>query len=232
MKLIINSIKKYSTVWWIPILSYLLPAIIYFIATILKKDSIVDFALIIFYLNVLGNIISSIVQIVIRRWYLLFPQMIISFLLFMYVSILFTFSPPDYYGANKTIPKNININIPIEREINENDLKQNNFVLSSGFQPGMYNYHTNYKPTETGMFFIKAYEITSNDRLSEKRINYESKIIVNDLKKSHFSGKFTIYEGSWGDKYASRIELWFKSQNSKKEFKITEKNYVVEGWMR
>ena len=122
--------------------------------------------------------------------------------------------------------------VAIEREINDKDLKANAFILLSIDQPGIYNYYTTYKPKELGRFFIKAYEITSNDRLSEKRITTESKIVVKDLNESLFSGKFTIYEGSWGDKYGARIELWFKPNSTKKEYKILEKNYIVEGWMR
>jgi hypothetical protein len=46
----------------------------------------------------------------------------------------------------------------------------------------------------------------------------------------------TIFElvggiGSWGDKYGARIELWFEPLNGN-NYKITERNYIVEGWMR
>ncbi len=49
---------------------------------ILKKEIVVNLSLAIFYLNVLGNIISAIVQIAIKKWYLLFPQIIVSAFLF------------------------------------------------------------------------------------------------------------------------------------------------------
>ncbi|MBS7788309.1 hypothetical protein KIH23_13455 [Flavobacterium sp. CYK-55] len=109
--------------------------------------------------------------------------------------------------------------------------KKNDFALASISQPGIYNYYTNYKPNQKGMFFIKAYEITSNDRLSGNRMTERSKIVVNDFGKNLYSGEFTIYEGSWGDKYGARIELWYKPQNGK-EYKLIQKNYIVEGWMR
>jgi hypothetical protein len=226
-----HSIKKYFTIWWIPIISYLLPVIIYISGTLLKSDDIIDFALIIFYVNILGNVISSIVQIAIKKWFFIFPQIIVSGLLFFYVSILFLCSPPDYYGANKTIPKNIKIEYPTQKEISENELLKNDFKLASISQPGIYNYYTNYEPKELGTFYIKAFEITSNDRLSEERMTERSKVKIENLNEKIHSGEFTIYEGSWGDKYGARIELWFKPQN-KKEYKITEKNFVVEGWMR
>ncbi|MGL3001379.1 hypothetical protein [Flavobacterium sp. RSSB_23] len=226
-----NAIKKYFIIWWIPIIGYLLPFLIYTLGAILKNDDVIDFALIVFFINILANFISSIVQIAIKKWYFLVPQILISGFLFYYISIFFTFSPPDYYGANKTIPKNEKIESPIEREINESDLAANDFKLASISQPGIYNFYTNYQPKVNGILYIKAYEITSNDRLSEDRITERSKILIENQTEKLYSGEFTIYEGSWGDKFGARIELWFKPKNEK-EYKITEKNYVVEGWMR
>lgn len=123
-----NTIFKYFKVWWIPIVSYIITFFIFLLGEGLKSDNIIDISLIIFFTNILGNIISAIVQIFIKKWYYLIPQILISGLLFVFVSIIFTFSPPDYYGA--------------------------------------------------------------------------------------------------------RIELWFEPINGNKEYKITERNYVVEGWMR
>ena len=59
----------------------------------------------------------------------------------------------------------------------------------------------------------------------------EPKESIYEPKDSIYSAEFTIYEGSWGDKYGARIELWFKPDNGK-EFKVNQKNYIVEGWMR
>ncbi len=226
-----KAIKKYFEVWWIPIVGYVFPYLIFVSGTILKNDNIIDIALIVFYVNILGNIISSIIQIYIKKWYFLIPQIIISAFLFFSVAVYFTFSPPDYYSANKTIPQNIKFEKPLEREITESDLKTNYFKLAEISQPGIYNYYTNYQPKELGKFFIRAYEITSNDRLSEDRMTYRSKIIIDKLDGKLHTGEFTIYEGSWGDKYGAKIELWDQS-NTGKNYKIATKNYIVEGWMR
>lgn len=224
-------IKKYFTVWWIPIITYSVPILIFIFGNILKKDEIIDLSLIVFFINILGNIISAIVQIVIKKWYFIFPQLIVTIFLFVITSVIFTLSPPDYYGVNKTIPKNIKIEIPIETEISEEDLNVNDFKIAAYSQPGIYTYYTNYQPNVKGSFFIRVFEITSNDKLSEKEILYRSKIIVNELDAKMYSGEFVIYEGSWGDKYGARIELWYQPDNGM-EYKIAEKNYVVEGWMR
>lgn len=224
-------IKKYFLIWWIPIISYFIPFVVYQLGMLLKKDNIVDLSLILFYINILGNIASSIVQIVIKKWYLLFPQIIISAFLFFSVSVYFVFSPPDFYGANKTIPKNVKFEIPAEKELTEKDLKQNDFRLAEISQLGIYSFYTNHQPKEAGYFYIKAFEITSNDRLSEERMNERSKIFVEKPSAKIYKGQFTIYEGSWGDQYGARIELWYHPDNSS-EYKIKQKNYIIEGWMR
>ena len=226
-----KALKKYFIIWWIPIVAYIIPFLIYALGTLLKNDDVIDTALIFFYLNILGNLVSSIVQIYIKKWFFLIPQILTSSCLFFSVSVYFTFSPPDYYGANKTIPKNIRFDKPLNRELKASDLQKNDFELAEISQPGIYNYYTNYQPKELGKFFIKAYEITSNDRLSEERMTDRSKIIIDSLNQDFHSGEFTIYEGSWGDKYGARIELWYEP-NTGKSYKVAVKNYIVEGWMR
>ena len=142
------------------------------------------------------------------------------------------YSPPDYYGANKKIPENIEINEPVSDKPTKEQYDKYDLILGHSFQPGIYSYYTDYQPKESGYFYIKAFELTSNDRLSGDRMRERSKIKVENLGKEKYEGEFTIYEGSWGDKYGSRIELWFHPLNGKDEYKITERNYIVEGWMR
>ena len=223
--------KKYFIVWWIPILTYILIFGVFILGCALQRDWIIDTFLILFFINILGVFISSIVQIFIKKWYFIIPQIGISIILYLWVSIVFTFSPPDYYGAHKKIPDGIEIYEPIENKPTEKDFINHNLVVSSSFQPGIYNYHTNYITTEFGYFYIKVFEITSNDKLSQERIRERSKVKVDDLEIKIQTGRFTIYEGDWGHKYGSRIELWFQSNNGK-EFKVSERNYIVEGWMR
>lgn len=227
-----NTFFKYFKIWWIPIVFYIIPFFIFLLGEGLKSDKIIDISLIAFFVNILGNVISAIVQIFIKKWYYLIPQIVISGLLYTLVSIIFLFSPPDYYGANKEIPKDIEIYEPMESEPTENDFGEFDLILTSSYaQPGIYSYFTNYKPTEKGSFYTKAFEITSNDHLSADRMKNKSEIIVENLEAKLRYGEFTIYEGSWGDKYGARIELWFKPLNGN-EYKITQRNYIVEGWMR
>jgi len=225
------NLKKYFTIWWIPLISYLFIFGIFALGCILQRDWIIDAFIYLFFINIFGVIISCIVQIFLKKWWFIIPQIIITGLLFFYVSFIFTFSPPDYYGVHKDIPEGIKIYEPINRDINDTDFLNHQLVLSSSFQPGIYTYYTNYIPNGLGYFYIKVFEITTNDRLSKERIKERSKIKIDKLNTELHSGRFTIYEGDWGYKYGSRIELWLQP-NKGKEFKVTERNYIVEGWMR
>jgi len=224
--------EKYFRIWWIPIISYLVPFGIFILGLAFRRDFLIDFALILFYLNILGSIISCVVQVFIRKWYLLFPQLIVAGFLFFFVGMIFTYSPPDFYGTHKKIPENIVISEPLDSIPIQSDFNNNHFVLTGYGQPGIYKYYTDLKPKENGCIFIKAYEVTSNDKLSTSRLKERSKIKVDSIDSGIFSNDFTIYEGSWGDKYGARFELWFDPKGDKPEYKLTERNYIIEGWMR
>ncbi|WP_338769322.1 hypothetical protein WAF17_09605 [Bernardetia sp. ABR2-2B] len=226
-----EKLTQYFTVWWIPLCFYMIPLLIVIFTPHIKKDWIIDLSLSLFFINFLGTILSSLVHLVTKKWIPAVFQIIVSFCLLFFISILFILSPPDNYGVDKEIPKGIEIYEPITEKLVEEDLIKNNLIIGSYFQPGIYTYYTDFKPKELGYFYIKAFEITSNDRLSEERITRSSKISVEDFTNQIYTGEFTIYEGSFGDKYAGRIELWFSPKNGK-EYKITERNYIVEGWMR
>tara|TARA_R110002049_G_scaffold231003_4_gene403197 strand:- start:962 stop:1600 length:639 start_codon:yes stop_codon:yes gene_type:complete len=204
---------------------------IFFLGTLFKRDWIIDLSLIVFFVNLIGTIISSIVQIVIRKWYYIFPQLGLAAFLFYYTVIIFTYSPPDYYAADKEIPENIDFSEPLDSLPTIKDFEKYDLILSNYAQPGIYKYYTDYQPKETGYFYIKAFEITSNDRLSGDRMEKRSKAEVDNLKPQKRNGEFTIYEGNWGEKYGSRIELWYQPSNGQ-EYKIEERNFIVEGWQR
>ena len=224
-------ISKYFTNWWVPIISYFFIFSVFILGCLLRRDWIIDIFLYLYFINVFGVFIWCIVQLFIKKWHHIILPIIITFLISSWLSVVFMFSPPDFYGVHKTIPNNIEIYKPIKRNPEEKDFLNNHLVLSSQSQPGIYNYHTDFTPKNLGYFYIKVFEVTSNDKLSTERIKERSKIKINDLEPKIHIGRFTIYEGSWGHKYGSRIELWFKPYYNQ-EYKITERNYIVEGWMR
>ncbi|MFD2725570.1 hypothetical protein [Hyunsoonleella rubra] len=226
-----EKIKNYFKIWWIPLLVYFGIFGIFILGCSLQRDWIINLFIIILLVNVIGTIVASIIQIFKRRWYFAIVQIVFTYFIFKYFLLVFTYSPPDFYGVHKKIPKGIEIHKPLNHEPSTEDFENSSLLIESCSQPGIYCYYTNFTPRQLGYFYIKAFEITSNDRLSERRIKEKSKIKLIDLDEKIHSGEFTIYEGSWGDKYGSRIELWYKPYNNA-EFKVTERNYIVEGWMR
>ena len=103
-------------------------------------------------------------------------------------------------------------------------------------QGGIYTYDFYYGPLPAGDIYLKCFEVTENLPLSEERIAAESsQAIINptsSFSKLVSRHEFTIYEGDWGDYYAARIEVWHRDATTKKERKLMEKVYRVEGWMR
>ena len=229
--------KKYFIIWWIPIVFYIVPLLIFLLGMNFKNSSVVQYSGILFLINLLGNIISSIVQIVMKKWYYIFPQILASIFLIILVSILFIGMDIDFYGADHPIPENIKCEEPpLVKGKNTGsgyfvatptkEVAWNGFEVENARRTGNYYYSINFQPKEKGYLFIKAYEIGTNERLSEELANYEC-TKIEDLKQNFYSGNFTIYEGV-GSKYCARIELWFKPNNGK-EYKINQKNYIVEG---
>jgi len=224
-------IKKHFTIWWIPIITNFLAIGIFFIGVLFRRDWIINLSLIVFFMNIIGTIISSIIQIVKDKWYFIIPQLGLVTLLFFYVALVFTYSPPDYYGVHKKIPENIHFSSPLDSIPSKEEFELHDLVLINNFQPGLYIYHTDHIPIEYGYFYIKAFEVNSNDRLSSERMTVESKIIVDNFDEKYREGAFTIYEGDWGDKYGSKIELWYQPFNGE-EYLVQERNFIIEGWQR
>ncbi|MXV39325.1 hypothetical protein GO491_11670 [Flavobacteriaceae bacterium Ap0902] len=148
---------------------------------------------------------------------------VVGFIGLYFVSFFLMFYPYDFYADYLKIPNNIELNIPkgetfgntesIEQKPNKIP-KNKDFELYNSFQPGLYTYDIWLSKIDSGKIFLKVYEITKNDRLSESRLIKRSEIIVehsNDsLQKYSAKYHFTIYEGDWGKPYAARFEVWYK----------------------
>mgnify|MGYP000223747903 CR=1 FL=1 len=224
-------VKQYFTIWWVPLTANLLPIAVFFLGMLLRRDWIIHLSLIVFFLNVAGTVVSSIVQVIQRKWYFVFPQLGCAGILMFYVGMLFMYSPPDYYGAHKEIPDGLDFSYPLDSPPGNKEYQIHDLVLINDIQPGLYTYRTDYVPNKPGYFYIKAFEINSNDPLSKDRLSGRSRIVVNDSETKIRQGAFTIYEGDWGDEYGSRIELWYQPTNGK-AYKIEERNFIIEGWQR
>lgn len=205
---------------------------LFILGMIFQRDWIIDLSLYSFLINIIGTLISSGVQIIKGRWMYIFPQLGFMAFLIYYGGMIFMFSPPDFFATHKTIPKNLTFDKPLDREPVDGDFDAHQFVLLNWGQPGGYRYQTTYKPEKEGHFFIKVFEINTNDRLSEERIRKRSKTsFVADTMEEPIQGNFTVYEGNWGEFYGGRVQLWYKP-NSAKEYLVEERLYIIEGWQR
>jgi hypothetical protein len=231
MSQILQLIKKYVTLWWIPLAAYSFAVGIFFLGISVNRDWLIYFAFIVFFINMLATIISSVVQIGTGKWYFIFPQLGVTALLCYCAGIVMGLSPLDYYGTLRTIPDDIHFAMPLDSLPTSEDYEKHDFILINDFQPGLYLYQSDHRPDATGHFYVQAYEINSNDRLSGERMKERSKVIVDDLEVKLWQGAFTIYEGDWGDRYGSRMELWYHPDNGE-EYMVEERFFIIAGWQR
>lgn len=107
--------------------------------------------------------------------------------------------------------------------------------VRGGSQGGIYHYVYYSPPLPDGYLYLKCFEATENIPLSEDRVFLRSK---NPVKgHSNFGlvggqGYFMIYEGSFGDYYAVRVEVWFHDDSTGEDRLLNQKIYKMDGWQR
>ncbi len=138
------------------------------------------------------------------------------------------------------IPKTMNFDKPIEflttvqiDSLESIDVYHEKIVVVGNGYNG-YDFYLWHKPTEKGEIFIKAFELTQNVQLTEDKLTERTKNEITDLDDAYnlYKGSSVIYEGTFSNFYPTRFELWFKSEDSGIEKKLTEKNYLIDGWDR
>lgn len=110
------------------------------------------------------------------------------------------------------------------------------FEIRNSFQPGIYDSMIWLNPGESGMIYLKAFEVTKGTALSVERLKEASNERIgwsDDPEELFFSNThFTIYEGDWGKPYAAQFEVWFESDSGGPERKLVERVFKIEGWQR
>ena len=113
-------------------------------------------------------------------------------------------------------------------------------------QPGQYRYMANVPAiSEKGKIYLKLYEATTNLPLSEHDVKTSTTLLVEPSNTSRIykmtdkepnkwnaTDDFTIYEGSWDDYYAARVELWYQPESGGEEQLLHSVIYQIEGWSR
>ena len=223
--------------WWtFPILLALLMLALIIMFT--KMPSILETVIGVLLLLVIIAILTSWVLLLAnKRWLECFFSFIISTVvggvLFLPL-VLSAMSGPDGFGKDIQIPEGLEYNLPLSAESDKvevvDSLDNNSFLqIWNDIQGGMYKYDFYYGSLGSGEIFLRCYEVTSNTPLSEDRIIERSRVTISPQKQfGQVVDKqpFTIYEGDWGDYYAARIEVWFKSAETKKA-RITNKIITI-----
>lgn len=236
--------------WWRPILFWLVAVGLVFTSIIIGGHTFGNVSLILLGIALFGLIASSIFQLFNRRWIkgiltgFLFGGTIIAFILYGILLFFIETVDGDKWADNLTIPTNIQLNNPIDLTTDyrrpDSMLSVTNtntdLLLYNSFQPGLYEYTFYTGKIESGIVYLKAYEITQEYALSTDRLPERSSVRVynptDSVMKFRTKSNFTIYEGDWGKPYAARFEVWFKSDYGGQERKLFQKNYKIEGWQR
>ena len=210
---------------------YVVPIGGWILGYVFRYDWMIDAALVLFLANGVYNVVSALRR-PRRRWRSVAVSIVVLFGFYSVVLFFLTFAPPDFYGAHKRIPADIEIAEPLDTLPAPDSLSPGTLLLIHSIQPGIYYYATNIRPESDGEIYLKVFEVTSEDRLSEESIRQSTVQPVYADSNLAYAREFTIYEGSWGDKYGARIELWYRAAGDEQEQLIIQKNYIVEGWMR
>lgn len=187
--------------------------------------------------------VSWIILLINKKWWrciLSFLSSVIIVVLFWVPLVMAAMFGPDDFGSKHKIPDGLEYHLPLQSSSDENVLidsldAETYLQVWQGYQGGIYTYDFYYPSLPAGEIFLRCYEVTENIPLSEDRLGRRSSVHVdstNSFSKLVNQYEFTIYEGDWEDYYAARIEVWFRDATSKKERKLCEKIYRVEGWMR
>lgn len=156
----------------------------------------------------------------------------------------------DYFGRRHPIPQDMEYYEPYISGSSYDQDQQDSLTISRGIllkgDYGMYSYRALVPAIpEKGEIYLKLYEATSNFPLSEANVKYNSTIsvepsdtsVIYQMKEGSFSVTndkeyFMIKEGSWGDYYAARVELWYKPISGGKPQLLNTAIYKIEGWSR
>lgn len=242
-------IKTYFQKWFIPLIVFALGIIIYSINLAFPHKLFDPIAQWILVIVSVGLLIAGIRKLI-KKEYLsgiiqIASLLIAGSVLLLASVIIFMFGPSrDFFAVDLKIPANIIISEPVEyylraqlTDTTGNFPSENlRFELYNDNQPGLYKYDLWINSNESGTAYLKAYEITKNRELSSGSLLKRSSVRIEETNDSIvcFGTKdhFTIYEGDWDQPYAARFEVWFKPDNGGDERKITERNYIIEGWQR
>lgn len=234
----------YNNKWYTPILFAIAIGFVCFFTIQLQNKHTFLLSLTVPFIALICSGIAGIIRIIKKDYIKGIFQIITTGIIGMaslFIGInLYLLNPYDFYADSLKIPQNIETHFPLAEDnfntTSSIECKKNDFYIYNSFQPGLYYYEICLGKIDSGLIYLQAYEITQNDILSQARLGIRSAIGVfnnsDSLQRIKSKSHFTIYEGDWNKPYAARFEVWYRKYGSQKDIKLTEKNYIIEGWQR
>ncbi len=125
--------------------------------------------------------------------------------------------------------------VPLPELYPEQVVNEEALVVKDGMQPGIFLVEAWLNPLESGELYLKVFNTSTGERLSEERITQRSTRLVSwsDDPKTLFpyNSEITVYEGDGEQKYQARFELWHKNSQAE-EKKLIEATRIINSWQR
>lgn len=230
-------LSAYYNKWYVPVLVAGIVGIACLFMIMIPYESILYASMILPFIAVLASFILGFIKLFKQRYLHGILQIVFTVIISLagltMAGVFLMFYPYDYYANNLEIPEGIDLNIPKDT-LSLTCSNITDFEIGNDFQPGLYTYSFCYSARESGIVYLKAFEVTHEAPLSTKSMRQHSAISIMPSAKViryQLDGHFSIYEGDWGHPYAARFELWFRNENGQQR-KLAQKNYKIEGWMR
>jgi hypothetical protein len=230
--------------WKIPLVAYVAALKAFLVLGLLGSSLSEAIGSVLLCVGLLLLVYSAIDQFRKKRWVpmsvtllVMLGGTIVTFLLYALLSTFVTMVDGDHWADDLTIPDGIELHEPMETLPFTTDSAEavSDLVLFKAAEPGTYYYSVRVKGLEPGSIYLKAYEITQEERLSAESLEARSMLElhspVNEFTTFRLERSFKIYEGDWGKYYAARFEVWHRPSEGGIEKKLFEKNFKIEGWM-
>lgn len=144
----------------------------------------------------------------------------------------------DTFGKDHPIPEGLRYTEPFEsmEEESVDSLDSTTWLrIHQSSQGGIYNYAYFGPSLHDGYIYLKCFEATENIPLSDDTVGKRTHNPVKDHSSFGLvggTGYFMIYEGSFEDYYAVRVEVWHHEDATGEERLLNQKVYKMEGWQR
>ncbi|MDF4221891.1 hypothetical protein PXC01_09875 [Maribacter sp. M208] len=107
-------------------------------------------------------------------------------------------------------------------------------LIITGTGYGGYTFYYWHKSKQPGNLYIRGFESQREVELMEKELPKRTRktVVSADGNYHLYTSETAIHEGTFEKFYPARFELWFESENGKEKEKLTEIEYLIDGWDR